>query len=356
MKVFLLVLFCAWMEFPRSIYGMWFLKYCTLLYTNQYRETYCVTRSKQENAPTPEGRNTPTEMILNYASLNQPSIQGNLCNNEQSGKSTKTRTKKHSDRESDELSTVDHDATNAKPSIVAPCFPLLKTVRLWSRWIFEGRSPTMRHVSRTHKVALDWLFHRINLDPKIQIKNVDTKNQLADILTKGSFIRNEWNHLLRLFNIMNISMFSRSHVSPIKDPQAVSKRQIHEGRPREDERVVAKWKTNVDFSVADCRSVSKSTGFECISQPGDTRCETSTGRLVVETTQNPIATRLSHQNLTISRNNVDHFENVYFEHTTKPWSSTGRRHARDRRQRGDLGNIYVRNTESSGTTWTRLSR
>ena len=24
----------------------------------------------------------------------------------------------------------------------------------------------MRHVSRTHRVALDWLFDRINLDPK----------------------------------------------------------------------------------------------------------------------------------------------------------------------------------------------
>ena len=32
--------------------------------------------------------------------------------------------------------------------------------------IIRGRSPTMRHVSRTHRVALDWLFDRINLDPK----------------------------------------------------------------------------------------------------------------------------------------------------------------------------------------------
>ena len=35
----------------------------------------------------------------------------------------------------------------------------------------------------------------------IQIKYIDTKNQLADILTKGNFTRNEWNHLLCLFNI-----------------------------------------------------------------------------------------------------------------------------------------------------------
>ena len=53
--------------------------------------------------------------------------------------------------------------------------------------IIKGRSPTMRHVSRTHRVALDWLFDRMNSEPKIQIKYVDTRNQLADVLTKGFF-------------------------------------------------------------------------------------------------------------------------------------------------------------------------
>ena len=43
------------------------------------------------------------------------------------------------------------------------------------KMIIKGRSPTMTHVSRTHRVALDWLFDRINLDPKIQIKYIDTK-------------------------------------------------------------------------------------------------------------------------------------------------------------------------------------
>ena len=63
----------------------------------------------------------------------------------------------------------------------------------------------MRHVSRTHRVALDWLFDRINLDPKIQIKYIDTKNQLADILTKENITRDEWNHFLCLFNISRFS-------------------------------------------------------------------------------------------------------------------------------------------------------
>ena len=71
--------------------------------------------------------------------------------------------------------------------------------------IIKGRSPTMRHVSRTHRVALDWLFVGINLDPTIQIKYIDTKNQLAVILTKGNFTRDEWSHLLCLFHISHFS-------------------------------------------------------------------------------------------------------------------------------------------------------
>ena len=73
------------------------------------------------------------------------------------------------------------------------------------KMITKRRSPTMRHVSRTYRVALDWLFDRINLDSKIQIKYIDTKNQLADILTKGNFTRDEWNHLLCLFNVSHFS-------------------------------------------------------------------------------------------------------------------------------------------------------
>ena len=53
------------------------------------------------------------------------------------------------------------------------------------KMIIKGRSLTMRHVSRTLRAAFDWLFDRINLDSKIQIKYIDTKNQRADILNKG---------------------------------------------------------------------------------------------------------------------------------------------------------------------------
>ena len=93
--------------------------------------------------------------------------------------------------------------------------------------IFNGRSPTMRHVSgRTNRVALDWLF-----EPQIQIKYIDTKNQFADILNKGNFTRDEWNHLLCLFNVSHF----RSTVC--SDTMAEgSKRSEHDS---EEERVTA---------------------------------------------------------------------------------------------------------------------
>ena len=55
------------------------------------------------------------------------------------------------------------------------------------KMIIKGRSPTMRHVSRTHRVALDWLFDRINLDSKMQMKCIDTEKQLADIFDQRKF-------------------------------------------------------------------------------------------------------------------------------------------------------------------------
>ena len=69
---------------------------------------------------------------------------------------------------------------------------------------------TMRHVSWTHRVALDWLFDRIDLNPKIQIRHVDTKHQLADKMTKGNFTGDEWNNLFHLLNISHLCSACRT--------------------------------------------------------------------------------------------------------------------------------------------------
>ena len=106
----------------------------------------------------------------------------------------------------------------------------------------------MRHVSRTHRVALDWVFDRINLDSKIQIKYIDTKNPLADILTKGNFTRDEWNHLLSLFNI--------SHFSSTVCSAAMAKRLQQESG---EKRVTAKSKPMMNLSARMPSVVSSST-------------------------------------------------------------------------------------------------
>ena len=142
----------------------------------------------------------------------------------------------------------------------------------------------MRHVSRTHRVALDWLFDRINLDPKIQITYIDPKNQLADLLTEGNFTRDEWNHLLCLFNI--------SHFSPINSFEAMSKRTQEDAG---EERVTAKSKPMMNL-VSRHRVRDPNVLASIASEsPGKTRYEsqnvplsswnvqqTSTGRPVLD--------------------------------------------------------------------------
>ena len=120
------------------------------------------------------------------------------------------------------------------------------------KMIIKGRSPTMRHVSRTHRVALDWLFDRLNLDSKIQMT---PKTQLADIFTKGNFTRDEWNHLLNLLNI--------SHFSFTACTATMAKRAQQESG---EERVTAKSKPMKNLTARMPSVVSTSTS----SNPGRT--------------------------------------------------------------------------------------
>ena len=110
-----------------------------------------------------------------------------------------------------DLSNIDHVPSNAHLSEKESQLYILEDNEAVIKMIIKGRSPTMRHVSRTHSVALDWLFDRINLDPKVQIKYVESQNQVAELLTKASFSHDEWHNLLHLCNIMNDTTFSCSH-------------------------------------------------------------------------------------------------------------------------------------------------
>ena len=114
--------------------------------------------------------------------------------------------RKQSQRVINDLDNIDFIPLNVNSSRKEPLLYVFEDNEAVIKMIIKGRSPTMRHVSRTHRVALDWLLDQINLDPKIQSNSLTPKNQLADILTKGNFTRDEWNHLLCLFNTSHFSL------------------------------------------------------------------------------------------------------------------------------------------------------
>ena len=165
----------------------------------------------------------------------------------------------------DGLDNVDFISSNVHSSRQEASLYIFEDNEAVIKMIINGRSPTMRHVSRTHRVALDWLFDRINLDPKIQIKYIDTKNQLADMLTKGNFTRDKWNHLLCLFNI--------SHFSSAECSEVTSKRTQNDSG---EERVTAKSKPMMNL-VSRCSErtpvVLASTASESPGKP-DTKVKT----------------------------------------------------------------------------------
>ena len=107
--------------------------------------------------------------------------------------------RKQSQGLTNDLENVDFISSNVNSSRKKALLYVFEDNEAVIKMIIKGRSPTMRHVSRTHRVALDWLFARINLDHKIQIKYIDTKNQLADILTKRNFTRDEPFQFCRVF-------------------------------------------------------------------------------------------------------------------------------------------------------------
>ena len=184
------------------------------------------------------------------------------------------------------------------------------------KMIIKGRGPTMRHVSRTHRVALDWLFDRINLEPKIQIKYIDTMNQLADTLTKGNFTRDEWNPLLCLFNI--------SHFSFINNLEAMSKTTQEDAG---EERVTAKFRPMMilvsRYSARDA-NVLASTASE---SPGKTKSESQNvplSSLNVQQTRTGRPVMLASSSNSSERNNDDKWSFQVRKNGEMPKTSTGR--------------------------------
>ena len=83
--------------------------------------------------------------------------------------------RKQSQRVINDLDNVDCVPSNVHSSRQEALLYVFEDNEAVIKMIIKGRSPTMRHVSRTHRVALDWLFDRINLDHKIHINTLTPK-------------------------------------------------------------------------------------------------------------------------------------------------------------------------------------
>ena len=98
----------------------------------------------------------------------------------------------------------------------------LKTMKLSSRL---SKDEVQQWETCHEPTELLLIFDRVNLDPKNQIKHVESINQPADMLTKSNSTRDEWDHLLRLWNIMNFSksvMSKRAQEGTSKEGSAVA--------------------------------------------------------------------------------------------------------------------------------------
>ena len=206
------------------------------------------------------------------------SVFGNISHiSDRTGQPVNRKNKSHN--KIDVMQDIDSVPSNVQSSNREALLYVFEDNEAVIKMIMKGRRPTMRHVSRTHRVALDWLFDRINLDSKIQIKYIDTKNQLADIPTKGNFTRDEWNHLLSLFNI--------SHFSSTICSAAMAKRVQQESG---EERVTAKSRPMMNLTARMTSIVSSSTS----TSPGKTwyGCQ-DPGKSVVEDDRSGKLDRLS---------------------------------------------------------------
>ena len=89
------------------------------------------------------------------------------------------------------------------------------------------------------------------------------------MLTKSTFTRDEWNHLLRLFNIMNFSMFSCSHFLSVKK----AKQHVEESSGKKDRRRTCG--DEIEVSMLGIKNPERKAillvGLGCFMQPGHSR-------------------------------------------------------------------------------------
>ena len=85
-----------------------------------------------------------------------------MCSKQVRGDPYKSPTRKKIHGKINDLNNVDFISSNVNSSRKEAILYIFDDNESVIKMIIKGRSPTMRHVSRTHRVAIDRLFDRIN--------------------------------------------------------------------------------------------------------------------------------------------------------------------------------------------------
>ena len=152
---------------------------------------------------------------------------------------------------------------------LARCCTFLRITKPWLKWSSKSRRPRVRHVSRTHRVALHWLFDRNHLDPKIQVKYVDSKHQFADVLTEGNLTRDG-----TIFFMCSTATIS-AHLAGLRIsawPAALKRWRRSCKNMKGEDRIVAKSKpTTMNLCLRCLAKFFNCAESSCVEKPGDTQ-------------------------------------------------------------------------------------
>ena len=89
------------------------------------------------------------------------SVLGNVSRvSDESGKPECDVHKHHKSHKKIDMKDIDAAPSNVQSARQGASLYVFEDNEAEIKMIIKGRSPTMRHVSRTHRVALDWLFDR----------------------------------------------------------------------------------------------------------------------------------------------------------------------------------------------------
>ena len=185
-------------------------------------------------------------------------VRGNSSRNTASNKHSQNQTKFPTQHDDFDVSNVDHFPSNAKSSRFGGMLYIFEDEEAVIKMNIKGRSPTMRHVSRTHRVALDWLFDRINLDPKIQIKYGRQQTPTRRHIDK----RELHTSAISAFSVRSEFQLDQLHGNDGEKDARTERRQQDRGKVKADD----------DEPGLHCLDkVSGCAESGCVEKPGDTQ-------------------------------------------------------------------------------------